>query len=196
MGKTSKKQLLKVITTLVDNLPEEEVENFDPKIAQAIIDGRQTSGSEFARFLKNSARILISNHIIDCSADPFIPSMWSLQRHREDGNFVWNPKKVKLYFSENQKKNKVIDGRELFSELIDQSVLNANVLDYLLARQELIPEEWKGKRIFFWGTIYCNRNGSYVVRCLEWDGHSWFWNYYKVYGKWIEYDFAVVSISN
>lgn len=40
MGKTSSKQLLKVVTTLVDNLPEDEVENFDSKVAQAIIDGR------------------------------------------------------------------------------------------------------------------------------------------------------------
>jgi hypothetical protein len=84
MSKISKKQLLKVVTTLVDNLPEDEVENFDSEIAQAIIDGRQTSAREFMRFLKNRARVhVIGNHVIDCSADPLIPVKgWAAEEHR------------------------------------------------------------------------------------------------------------------
>lgn len=54
--------------------------------------------------------------------------------------------------------------------LADKPVLNANVLDYLLARQELIPAEWKGKAVFFWGAIYRYPDGNLCVRRLYWFG--------------------------
>lgn len=68
-------------------------------------------------------------------------------------------------------------------ELEDQPVLNANVLDFLREHPELIPDEWKGKFTFFWGTIYRHRDGDLYVRCLYWDGGRWDWGCDSLDGK-------------
>jgi hypothetical protein len=73
--------------------------------------------------------------------------------------------------------------------------LSANVLDYLLAHPESIPEDWKGKWVYFWGTIYRNADGSLYVRFLFWHGGRWVWDY-----SWLAGDFrgsrpAAVSAS-
>ncbi len=65
-----------------------------------------------------------------------------------------------------------------------KKVLNANVLEYLLKNPRAIPEEWKGKYVFFWGTIYRRSDGRLYVRCLVWDGSQWYWSYY-----WLDIDF-------
>jgi hypothetical protein len=193
MGKTSLKQILRVVTTLVDNLPE-EIEDLDPKVAQMIIEGRATSGREFMRFLKNGARIhVVGNHTIDCFADPFVPKGWSVEEHRRTGDFVWDPSKVALYLSDSQKNGKVIEGAKLREELKDKSVLSANVLDYLLAHSELIPEKWKGKYVFFWGTIYRDSDGLLHVRCLGWGGGRWDWRCSWLDGDWLDDGPAAVS---
>jgi hypothetical protein len=69
-------------------------------------------------------------------------------------------------------------------------VMNANVLDYLLANPDLIPEEWKKdekgntRYIFFWGTVYRRSNGNLCVRCLYWDDSGWYWSL-----RWLVIDF-------
>lgn len=124
---------------------------------------------------------------IDCDADPFVPNGWRVEEHQRGGIFIWDPDKVKLYLSKKQKgDNKYIVGNDLRKELKSQSVLNANVLDYLLKleNQHLIPEDWKGEYIFFWGTIYRSSNGDLFVRYLCWDGGRWDWVYYWLDGSW------------
>ena len=71
-------------------------------------------------------------------------------------------------------------------------VLNANVLDYLLAHRELIPEEWKGNAIFFWGPIYRLSGGDLCVRCLYWDDDAWHWGYCWLDDGWGGYYPAAV----
>jgi hypothetical protein len=50
--------------------------------------------------------------------------------------------------------------------------LNATVLDYLLKNTHLIPGEWKGEYVLFWGTVYRDVEGLYV-RCLHWCEDGW-----------------------
>lgn len=120
-------------------------------------------------------------HYIDCSKKPYIPNGWTVEEHRKGPKkFVWDASKVSLYLSEKQKSG-LIKGNELRKELANKPVLNANVLDYLLAHPELIPEEWKGKYIFFWGTIYLGSDGFLRVRCLSWGDDRWYW-----VGHWLE----------
>ena len=114
--------------------------------------------------------------IIDCDKDPFCPEGWTVEEHKKGGKLEWNPKNISLYLSENQR-NGLIKGNELHKELKDKPILNANVLDYLLAHPELIPEEWKGKYVFFWGTIYRDSVSDLDVRCLCWGGGRWYWGY-------------------
>lgn len=122
-------------------------------------------------------------HLIDCDDDPFIPDDWSVEEHKKGGMFKFNPEKISLYLSEKQKKGN-IGGYDLRKELSDKPVMNANVLGCLLVHTELIPEEWKGKYIFFWGTIYRNSVGDLYVRYLYWDGSKWYWFYF-----WLDDDF-------
>lgn len=117
---------------------------------------------------------VISYHqpIIDCDAAPFLPNGWSVEKHTKGGQFEWNPTRVKLYLAKSQKPGKFVEGNQLRKELEGQKVLNANVLDDLLANPTFIPEEWKGKAVFFWGTIYRSRAGLFVCY-LGWNDGKW-----------------------
>jgi len=120
------------------------------------------------------------DHIIDCDTDPFVPEGWKVEEHKK-GGLEWDSAKVELFLSENQKDGKYVEGNKLRKELADHTILNANVLDYLLAHPQLIPEEWKkdssGNRryTFFWGTIYRSSADDLCVRCLYFGGGEWRW---------------------
>ena len=131
-------------------------------------------------------------HIIDCDTDPFIPDGWSVEDHTKGGQLEWNPEKIQLWLSKSQKDGGYIEGNKLRKELKSQSVLNANVLDYLLANPHLIPEEWKGKYVCFWGTIYRSRSGRLIVRYLCWRGGGWDWDYDWLGDVWDDHCPAVV----
>jgi hypothetical protein len=121
---------------------------------------------------KGTHEIKAVEYLIDCDVAPFVPEGWSVVDHKRGGLWKWDPARVFLYLSKKQKKGS-IEGNDLRKELADKPVMNANVLDYLLAHPELIPEEWKGKYIFFWGTIYRDSDGNLYVRYLGWNGSSW-----------------------
>ena len=125
-----------------------------------------------------------AEHVIDCDADPFMPEGWKVDEHKKSGKVKWTKELIQLYRSAGQKDGKCIEGSKLRKELASKSVLNANVLDYLLAHPELIPEEWKGKYVFFWGTIYRNSNGYLCVRFLYWHDDRWDWD-----AGWLVSDF-------
>ena len=128
--------------------------------------------------LLNFAEIKPLEHLINCDAKPSIPNGWSIVPDKEQlpnrvqGSFQWNPAQVKLYLSDQQR-----NGHELKKKLADKEVLPANVLDYLLANKHLIPEEWKGESVFFWGTVYRDAYGSPSVRYLYWYGGRWDWSF-------------------
>src|SRR3990167_9669406 len=111
---------------------------------------------------------------IDCNADPFVPEGWSIEEHIKGGLWLWDSTKVVLHLEPEQTTG-YLTGNTLRERLKGKLVLNANVLDYLLAHTELIPEEWKRKYIFFWGTVYRDRGGYLYVRCLCWYCDGWHW---------------------
>lgn len=136
--------------------------------------------------VRDQAEVKVVKHLIDCDADPFLPNDWKkVEEHRKAGQLEWDPTKVKLYLSECQQNGKFINGHDLRKELTGRPVLNACVLDYLLAHPELIPDEWKGKVVFFWGTIYCVSVGNLCVRYLYWSGDGWHGRYNWLDGDWI-----------
>ena len=127
------------------------------------------------RFLRGDAEVVIKTHTIDCDANPYVPDGWKVEEHIKGGELRWNPDEVELYLCDEQKKG-TIEGNELRKKLKGKPVLNACVLDYLLANPQLIPEEWKGKAVFFWGTIYRDSDGDLCVRYLFWDDVGWSWS--------------------
>jgi hypothetical protein len=134
--------------------------------------------------------------IIDCDAKPFIPDGWKVQEHQKGGKLEWNPEKIQLYLSDGQKDGRYIEGNKLRKELKSKKVLNACVLDWLLAHPEFIPEEWKGKYIYFWGTIYRRSGGDLCVRCLCWRDGRWDWYCRWLGGGWRFSGPAAVLASN
>ena len=127
-----------------------------------------------------AASIQVTKHLIDLTADPFIPEGWAVEEHQKPAGkknsfFAWDASRVKFHLDPGQKDGKTINGNTLRTKLGGQQVLNANVLDYLFAHPELVPEEWKDKAIFFWGTIYRNSGGNLYVRCLYWGVSRWVW---------------------
>jgi hypothetical protein len=125
----------------------------------------------------NTADILKTR--IDTTKTPKIPS-WLKEIKENDtslGTIEWDKEKYKdsLFLSPEQLSESSINGEKLLKLIKKEKipVLNANVLDYLLEHKEEIPEEWKGKRIYFWGTIFRSSGGNRHVRCLDWGGSDW-----------------------
>lgn len=137
--------------------------------------------------LRDLAEIKPIEHVIDCDADPFVPEGWKVKEHRKGGLWKWDEKYVILHLSKFQKKGGISTGNDLRKELENKPVLNANVLDYLLAHPHLIPEKWKGKSIFFWGTIYRDPDGDLNVRYLCWGGDGWCWRWRWLQSGWLEH---------
>ena len=151
----------------------------------AIVDRQQFD------HLKALVEVMISQskteHLINCDADPFLPSGWKgVEEHQRGGQLNWNKdvQKDALFLASGQQKGSVLVGHKLRKELAGKPVLNANVLDYLLAHPELIPEDWKGKYVFFWGTSYRGSVGGLFVRYLYWCGGRWCWSFYWLGRGW------------
>lgn len=133
--------------------------------------------AQFLPVLKGHANIVKVKHIIDLDADPFVPNNWKVEEHTMGDKFELDFTKIVLYLDEEQQSGGVIVGNKLLKKLKGKSALNANVLDHLLANPSFIPEEWKGKFIFFWGTIYRYSDGYLCVRFLSWRDVRWVWSY-------------------
>ena len=152
---------------------------------------------QFKPVLMGTAEVVVKTHTIDCDAHPYVPDGWSIRKEDQlkssvSGQLVWSLDKVELHTCPEQEKG-TIKGDKLRKKLEGQPVLNANVLDYLLANPQLIPEQWKGKYVFFWGTIYRYSYGFLYVRFLYWRGDGWLWNY-----RWLGnyfYDYLPAALS-
>ncbi len=142
--------------------------------------------------LLGHAEIKPIEHLIDCDANPFIPAGWSVEEHKKGGKFVWGKTRIDLFLAR-QQMNGVIVGHDLRKKLEGKPVLNANVLDFLLANPHLIPEDWKGKAVFFWGTVYRSRDGHLYVRFLCWDGGRWHWHFNYLALVWFVNDPAACA---
>jgi hypothetical protein len=121
---------------------------------------------------------------VDLDVDPFVPDGWRLVEHKKGGKFEWNSSNLKLYVSPNQQGKSGIGGNQLREELKGKSPYNANLLDYLLENPDLVPEQWKGKFVYFWGTVYQDTGDKTCVRCLCRHRGEWRWHY-----GWLESDF-------
>jgi len=130
--------------------------------------------------------------VIDCDANPMIPDGLSIEKHVKGGAFRFAKDRVLLHLAKKQKSG-VISGHDLRKELEKEPVLNACVLDYLLAHPHLIPEEWKGQAVFFWGTIYRGAGGGLYVRYLCWDDGRWYWDCLWLENDWCSDSPAAVS---
>lgn len=128
-----------------------------------------------------------TKHIIDTDIELLSPRNLSVVSNRQDGLMEWDSKKWYLC-TFGQQFFGGMSGHMVRKELAGRPVLNAYVLEYLLANPHLIPEEWKGKWVYFWGTVYMNDRGSLCVRCLNWSWGRWRWD-----SRWLDNGLAARS---
>jgi hypothetical protein len=126
-------------------------------------------------------------HMINLDAAPYLPDdWWEVEEHQKGGQFKWDASKIALRLYEDHSPGGSFSN-QLREKLKGRPVYNANLLDYLLKNPHLIPEEWRDKEVFFWGTIYRNsgvvpnmfQRGDVCVRTLLWeelDG-KWTWDW-------------------
>lgn len=137
--------------------------------------------SQVRQILIGHATIDEQEHIIDCDVLPWIPfDQWEVEVHQKGGQLKWE---IEQHAHSLQRFEKM-ECAEFNREFFGKPVLNANVLDYLLARTHLIPEEWKGRRVLFLGTRYRDlreEDGALYVRVLYHSSvegeDSWSWSY-------------------
>lgn len=112
---------------------------------------------------------------------PFIPDGWTIEE--DNGQTSFDPSDFALHL-EPEQENSYLEGTVLRERLKGKNTMSAAVLDYLLEHPDLIPEEWKGKWVLFWGTVYRDSFGDPCVRCLYWRGGRWGWGSSWVGGDW------------
>lgn len=149
---------------------------------------------EIRKVMIGEAVITMVEHEIDLDTDPLIPERWTVLKgdHQKGGRIKWDAAKVNLYLSKKQQQGKGVIGNSLYKELSGRSLYNANLLDYLLKNPHLVPDEWKDKYVFFWGTIYRDLGRNPCVRYLYWNRGSWHWDYGRLDVVWRDHCPAAV----
>lgn len=118
----------------------------------------------------------------DCERFPFfnpvtfIGKGWSVGEDREAIFESWNPTETVLVKSLRANETS-LTGEKTIERLNDSGdkPLGARALLYFWTNQDKIPEEWKGKLVYFDATILRNPHGSRYSLCLLWYGGSWRW---------------------
>ena len=110
-------------------------------------------------------------HIIKTKI-PWIPNGFTLESHHDNGEVDLS--KLALHLEPEQEKG-TIKG-EVLAERMKEKGLNSAVLKYLSDNPKLIPDDWKGKLVYFWGTILRNPHGYRYVLYLYWHGDEWNWD--------------------
>jgi hypothetical protein len=180
------------ILTLIDEqgLDLDQVQTIRPYLV-ALAKGAKNGGlpdiETFRALAEGRAKVEVLKYVVDFDKLPSVPDGWTILPDSEQlpnrmkGVMEFDPAKVLLHLDEGQKEGKVIEGNKLRKKLKDVLVYGAQLLDFYLANPHLIPEEWKGKAVFFWGTIYRRAGGSLSVRFLYWSGTEWDWDY-----RWLD----------
>lgn len=126
---------------------------------------------ELKRFLRKESCWTDGKHsVIDCSADLadlFFEELGTPCVHDNLGDFEWDLSRLVLYQHPSQKGEMSEEDKfwrydspwrhgpvlYRFLRRFSRTRANACILEYLLKYQGLIPREWRGKKICFWGTL-------------------------------------------
>lgn len=133
---------------------------------------------EILSVLRGRSEIRLIEYIVDFDVGPMTPQGFEIRPEdqingRRNGKWIFSRKELSLHLAKKQKYGRTLVGNDLKDELDREPVMGAQLLDFYLRKPHLIPEEWKRKSVFFWGTIYRGTNGCLYVRYLYWDGAAW-----------------------
>lgn len=122
--------------------------------------------SDVLKVIRGQSEINYKEYKIPCNTTPFIPDGLCIVEHRKFNFFNLNSNYTKLDLSR-KLKNMCNSGANIKKHLSKKFVMNANILDFLIINPKMIPENWKNKLIYFWGTIYGTSDGGLYVSCLD-----------------------------
>lgn len=94
---------------------------------------------------KNPEGLRVSSRI-NCDGVPYIPDGWEVEEHKKGGELEFDPTKVAFHLDDGQKDGRTIVGNELRNRLADKPVMNACVLDHLLANTTSSPRSGSATR--------------------------------------------------
>ena len=121
--------------------------------------------------LTNLAFAQVKNIDINCDKDPDVSGLGlTIDNHQPGGVYQLNPSDVKTFSFESRSVS--TKGEDMLKKL-NKTGLNACVLDYLMSNNELIPEAWKSKQVFFPGTTFKDSGGNLCVRFIYWWDNRW-----------------------
>ncbi|HEY9481125.1 MAG TPA: hypothetical protein VIR98_02765, partial [Candidatus Paceibacterota bacterium] len=165
MSKVSTLSQAAGILTVIDEqgLDLDQVQAIRPyltALAKGVKSGGLPDIDTFRALAEGRAKVEVQKYVVDFDKLPGVPDGWSILPddeqlpNRVKGQMEFDAKKIALHLDECQKEGEVIEGNKLRKKLKDTLVYGAQLLDFYLANPHLIPEYWKGKAVFFWGTIY------------------------------------------
>src|ERR1700686_1984098 len=149
-------------------------------------DVLSSQGAKLARNVPPTAQ----QGAIDCNVDPYVPAGWQLDRHIKRS--VLTLRSQWLYLADGQRAGHWIDGEALLEDTSNRPTLNAAVLDHLLTFPELVPSEWGGRNVFFWGTVYRDSAHDLFGPYLHHDG-GWAASYRWIGDLWTSQDPTALS---
>lgn len=111
---------------------------------------------------------------IDCNIPAYLPDQtWSIDTISRKGRFEYTPQTAKLI---NLTEKRSLIKTAILADRMKHDACPAQLLDYLLAHQDIIPVEWQSKTIIFTGTLYHDSTGLECYRTMYYDGSTWDWN--------------------
>ena len=175
------KQTAKFVARVLENLPE-----MDGGVMQSWIENPKCMKKVLKEAFDHWPQEIESDkYMVNLDANPLIPRGWEVESHVKGGQIKFDQNMVDLYLPDEQNIGSCLEGNKLRERLEGKNPYNANLLDFYLAHPELIPESWKDKIVFFWGTIYYDTAIALCVRCLNWDGFQWNWHFRWLDGNWV-----------
>jgi hypothetical protein len=122
---------------------------------------------------------------VDTDIDPFCPRGWRIESTRRCGRVEIDISRIERRLSKVQRDGGRLTCDQFLAEF-GWVGLTAHALDWLLAHKELIPESWKGRLLFFPGTVYQFHVGNRCIRYLVFEGGDRGWS-----EGWLGADFDI-----
>ncbi len=114
-------------------------------------------------------------YYIDARDNPFSPyPTFKMVEHLNQGFWKWDEDVARIKEVVHSPRHKVITAHELRERCAKDAIGNANFIEFFILNKHLVPEEWRGKNIFFLGTLYVHiaEKGKYYVRYVHCDKYG------------------------
>jgi len=106
--------------------------------------------------MNQKEKIKLANYVIDLDAKPFVPSGWQLIHHEKSGKWIFDHDELEIFHAVAPKyrHERFYDDEDKWLNM-GRMPFNANLADFFLDHQELIPGPWElYGEVVFDGTIY------------------------------------------